>query len=174
MHTKASPSHHPVWDCMAGTSVMFAPWTKSSSLGQASSMSSSDGGTCRAHSNSLWYRTALHSLVGSGPKSHSILWQENVVMYFPFHCDPLLFVSHLTLSFFVKRVPAVCLKPANPAPYFRAVARIPQSGWVLATLPLCESCMTHVRSHSRTRPLSEVSFSHRPAKSPQYSDHRAA
>ena len=36
-------------------------------------------------------------------------------MYFPFHCDPLLFTSHLFLSSFVKRVPAVCFRPATPA-----------------------------------------------------------
>ena len=115
MHTKASPSHHPVWDCMAGTSGMFGPWRKLFSLGQASSMSSSDGGTGRARSNSVWYRPALHSLVGSGPKSQCILWQEKVAMYFPFHCDPLLFMSHLFLSSLVKRVPAVCFKRATPA-----------------------------------------------------------
>ena len=36
-------------------------------------------------------------------------------MYFPFHCDPLLFMSHLFLSSFVKRVPAVCFKLATSA-----------------------------------------------------------
>ena len=35
------------------------------------------------------------------------------------------------------------------------------------TLPLYELCMTHVRSQSGTRPVSEASLSHRTAKSPQ-------
>ena len=36
-------------------------------------------------------------------------------MYFPFHCNPRLFMSHLFLSSLVKRVSAVCFKPATPA-----------------------------------------------------------
>ena len=36
-------------------------------------------------------------------------------MSFPFHCDPLLFMSHLFLSSLVKRILAVCFKPATPA-----------------------------------------------------------
>ena len=36
-------------------------------------------------------------------------------MYFPFHCDQLLLMSHIYLSSFVKRVPAVSFKPATPA-----------------------------------------------------------